>query len=170
MRRVSWIVGENSRSLGLFPLWGKTKPKWRVAFFAKRTKALQVLQIGNQSLVGFWCLFPTSWLSLNRLRCWFASKKTPNNAVMPKRSIISFTSTMSTVKLYGVTSLFGIFLETNKHHTFLWDLGGSVSRPWPTVFGFLGPNRASQYCWYHGTKMHLYNSIFSIHFSFFSIC
>ena len=52
------------------------------------------------------------------------SKKTSNDAVMPQSSVVlivlvndlrSPTSTMSTVKLCGITASFGIFLETNKH-------------------------------------------------------
>ena len=51
----------------------------------------------------------------------FVSKKTPNNAVMPESSIVLIVlvavapSTMSTIELSGITALFGVFLETNKH-------------------------------------------------------
>ena len=51
----------------------------------------------------------------------FVTKKMANNV-----GLYSLASTMSTVKLCGVTALFGVFLETNKHQN-LASLGGSYS-------------------------------------------
>ena len=90
---------------------------WKALGKARATG--QSIQLGNY-LMRFWSLFVTRWLSLVRLWCLFITKKMPNNAGMPQSSIIlvvlvNDSWAMSTIELYGITAMFGIFLETNKH-------------------------------------------------------
>ena len=82
-----------------------SKTHWKTLFTTlKKTVCFR----GNKhlSLMGFWCLF--------------VSKKMPNNVVMWYAQQYSLywplTSTMSTVEQWGITALFAIFLETNKHY------------------------------------------------------
>ena len=47
--------------------------------------------------------------------------RSPNDAVTSEKSllVVLVISRSSTIKLYGVTSLFNVFLETNKHQNLM---------------------------------------------------
>ena len=67
------------------------------------------------------------YLSFLRFWCSFESKKKPNNAEI-RQSLIVFillvlASTMSTILIFGIAALFGIFSEKPNIKT-SWDLGG----------------------------------------------